>query len=130
MLLSDHAGFPARLPIPRSHPIPGATKMQEVARYFIAPGSHSPAKILWPFIKFETSGGFSFEPESCYKRRDRFEAKGQNGSHNSFSKSGDPEGLNFQNRKGKIVPYQAKQLGKKIKEYLAKRDDDEQAGKE
>jgi len=28
------------------------------------------------------------------------------------------------------VPYQAKQLGKKIKEYLAKRDDDEQAGKE
>jgi hypothetical protein len=93
-------------------------------------GPHRPAKILWPFIKFETSGGFSFEPESCYKRRDRFEAKGQNGSHNSFSKSGDPEGLNFQNRKGKIVPYQAKQLGKKIKEYLAKRDDDEQAGKE
>jgi len=93
-------------------------------------GPHSPAKILWPFIKFETSGGFSFEPESCYIRRDRFEAKGQNGSHNSFSKSGDPEGLNFQNRKGKIVPYQAKQLGKKIKEYLAKRDDDEQAGKE
>ncbi len=40
----------------------------------------------------------------------------------------DPEGLNFQNRKGKIVPYQAKQLGKKIKEYLAKRD--EQSGKE
>jgi hypothetical protein len=59
-----------------------------------------------------------------------FEAKGQNGSHNSFSKSGDPEGLNFQNRNGKIVPYQAKQLGKKIQEYLAKRDDDEQTGKE
>jgi hypothetical protein len=58
-----------------------------------------------------------------------FEAKGQSGSHNSFSKSGDPEGLNFQNRKGKIVPYQAKQLGKKIQDYFAKRDEDEQAGK-
>ena len=50
-----------------------------------------------------------------------FEGQGQNGSHNSFSKSGDPEGLNFQNRKGKIVPYQAKQLGKKIQEFLEKR---------
>jgi len=56
-----------------------------------------------------------------------FEAKGQSGSHNSFSKSGDPEGLNFQDRKGKIVPYQAKQLGKKIQEFLDKRAADEQA---
>lgn len=67
-----------------------------------------------------------------------FDAKGQTGSHNSFSKSGDPEGLNFQNHKGKIVPYQAKQLGNKIREYLdkraaaaaqAKRDAEAQSGK-
>jgi len=36
-------------------------------------------------------------------------------------KSGEPEGLNFQNRNGKIVPYQGKQLQRKIEEYFAER---------
>jgi hypothetical protein len=58
-----------------------------------------------------------------------FEAKAQKGSHNAFVKPGDAEGLNFQNRKGKLVPYQGRQLRKRIEEYLAKSDDD-QAGKE
>jgi hypothetical protein len=32
------------------------------------------------------------------------------GSHRAYSRSGEREGLNFQNRNGKIPPYQAHQL--------------------
>jgi hypothetical protein len=46
-----------------------------------------------------------------------FNAKGQNGDHNAFSKSGEMELLNFQNRNGMIKPYQARQLQKMIDRY-------------
>jgi hypothetical protein len=47
-----------------------------------------------------------------------FTGKGGKGDHNSFSKPGEPEGLNFQKRTGgKIKPYQAKQLIKMIERY-------------
>jgi hypothetical protein len=46
-----------------------------------------------------------------------FNAKGQSGDHNAFSKPGEIELLNFQNRKGMIKPYQAKQLQKMIDRY-------------
>ena len=35
---------------------------------------------------------------------------GGSGSHKAFTKPGEPVGLNFQNRAGKIPPYQARQL--------------------
>jgi hypothetical protein len=50
-----------------------------------------------------------------------YEAKAQKGSHNAYVKSGELEGLNFQNRNGNIVPYQGKQLQRKIEEYFAER---------
>jgi hypothetical protein len=47
-----------------------------------------------------------------------FTGKGGKGDHNSFSKPGESEGLNFQKRTGgKIKPYQAKQLIKMIERY-------------
>jgi hypothetical protein len=47
-----------------------------------------------------------------------FTGKGGKGSHNSFSRTGEREGLNFQKCKGgKIPPYQAKQLIKMIDKY-------------
>jgi hypothetical protein len=39
-----------------------------------------------------------------------FTAKGGKGSHRGFQRPGETDGLNFQNRRGKIPPYQAKQL--------------------
>jgi hypothetical protein len=48
-----------------------------------------------------------------------FDAKGQSGDHNAFAKSGEIELLNFQNRKGMIKPYQARQLIKMIDKYWA-----------
>jgi hypothetical protein len=46
-----------------------------------------------------------------------FHAKGQKGSHAAYSKPGESDLLNFQNRKGMIKPYQAKQLQKMIEKY-------------
>jgi hypothetical protein len=46
-----------------------------------------------------------------------FNAKGQKGSHAAYSKSGESDLLNFQNRNGMIKPYQAKQLQKMIAKY-------------
>jgi hypothetical protein len=39
------------------------------------------------------------------------------GSHRVFGRPGEPVGLNFQNRKGKIWPYQAHQLIDMIEKY-------------
>jgi hypothetical protein len=53
-----------------------------------------------------------------------FDAKGGKGSHNSFSRTGEPVGLNFQKLKGgKIPPYQAKQLIVMIDKYYADEDE-------
>ena len=46
-----------------------------------------------------------------------FEHSGGSGSHRSFSKTGEPEGLNFQDRDGKIPTYQGKQLCAMIEKY-------------
>jgi hypothetical protein len=46
-----------------------------------------------------------------------FNAKGQKGSHAAYSKPGETDLLNFQNRNGVIKPYQAKQLQKMIEKY-------------
>jgi hypothetical protein len=47
-----------------------------------------------------------------------FAAKGGKGDHNSFSRTGEPVGLNFQKRGGgKIKPYQARQLIEMIDKY-------------
>lgn len=46
-----------------------------------------------------------------------FTAKGSKGSHNSYSLPGEPTGLNFQNRNGKIPTYQAHQLIEMIDKY-------------
>jgi hypothetical protein len=48
-----------------------------------------------------------------------FVGKGGEGSHTVFSRSGEPMGLNFQNRNGKIPPYQAKQLIAMIEKYAS-----------
>ena len=46
-----------------------------------------------------------------------FAANGGRGSHRSFSRKGEPVGLNFQNRDGKIPAYQARQLREMIDKY-------------
>jgi hypothetical protein len=46
-----------------------------------------------------------------------FNAKGHSGSHNVFARPGEMTQLNFQNRKGKIPPYQARQLIQMIDRY-------------
>ena len=40
------------------------------------------------------------------------------GSHHAYSRPGEPMGLNFQNRNGKILPYQGRQLVEMIGKYL------------
>ena len=42
---------------------------------------------------------------------------GGSGSHRVYSKPGEPTPLNFQNKNGKIKPYQAMQLVDMIDEY-------------
>jgi hypothetical protein len=39
-----------------------------------------------------------------------FVHKGGKGSHRAFSRRGEPVSLNFQNRNGKVPPYQVRQL--------------------
>lgn len=46
-----------------------------------------------------------------------FTAFERSGSHNGFARSGEVEQLDFQNRGGKIKPYQARQLCKMIEKY-------------
>lgn len=46
-----------------------------------------------------------------------FSAKGQVGSHCAFARTGEPVGLNFQNRNGNISAYQARQLIDMIDKY-------------
>ena len=43
--------------------------------------------------------------------------RGGRGSHHAYSRRGEPVGLNFQNRGGKIPLYQAKQLIEMIEKY-------------
>lgn len=42
---------------------------------------------------------------------------GGKGSHRSFARTGEPVGLNFQNRNGFVPPYQARQLVELIVKY-------------
>lgn len=46
-----------------------------------------------------------------------FKGRAAKGSHRAFSRPGEPVGLNFQNRDGKILPYHAKQLIEMIDKY-------------
>jgi hypothetical protein len=46
-----------------------------------------------------------------------FVHKGGKGSHHAYQKTGEPIGLNFQNRSGKIPRYQAEQLIAMIDKY-------------
>jgi hypothetical protein len=46
-----------------------------------------------------------------------FVHQGGKGSHRAFSRSGERIGLNFQDRKGKIPVYQARQLIAMIDKY-------------
>ncbi len=46
-----------------------------------------------------------------------FIAKRGKGSHTTFLRQDEPDGLNFQNRGGKILPYQARQLIDMIDKY-------------
>ena len=46
-----------------------------------------------------------------------FVHKGGAGSHRAFARAGEPVLLNFQNRGGKIPPYQARQLVVMIDKY-------------
>lgn len=47
-----------------------------------------------------------------------FEHKGGGkGHHRAYSRPGEPVGLNFQDREGKIKPYQAKQLLAMVDKY-------------
>ena len=46
-----------------------------------------------------------------------FSRAGGKGSHSVFSKSGEPVILNFQNRDGYILPYQARQLIEMMDKY-------------
>jgi hypothetical protein len=53
-----------------------------------------------------------------------FKWKGGKGDHNSYSRTGEATGLNFQKRGGgKIAPYQARQLIKMIEKYYGGTED-------
>lgn len=49
-----------------------------------------------------------------------FTHKGGKGSHKVFGKDGEPCILNFQNRKGYVPPYQARQLIEMVNKYEQK----------
>jgi len=46
--------------------------------------------------------------------------KGGQGSHRAYARTGEPVGLNFQNRGGNVPPYQARQLIAMMDKYEAK----------
>lgn len=50
-----------------------------------------------------------------------FTHEGGAGSHRVFARPGEPMQLNFQNRGGKIAPYQARQLIAMIEKYSDER---------
>ena len=52
-----------------------------------------------------------------------FTGTGVKGSHRVFQRPGEPISLNFQDRDGKIKPYQAKQLIAMIDKYASKEAD-------
>jgi len=59
-----------------------------------------------------------FDDACKVAKRLGFAAKGGKGSHNSFSRTGEPTGLNFQKQRGgTIKPYQARQLIDMIDKY-------------
>lgn len=53
-----------------------------------------------------------------------FKFRGGKGSHKIYVKNGVREMLNFQNIKGKVKPYQVKQLLKIIKKYKLMENED------
>jgi hypothetical protein len=56
--------------------------------------------------------------DACKVAKDLgFVCKGVRGSHHAYSRQGEPMGLNFQNHKGKIPAYQARQLIGMIDKY-------------
>lgn len=48
-----------------------------------------------------------------------FSHKGGQGSHRAYARTGEPVGLNFQNRGGNVLPYQARQLIAMMDKYEA-----------
>ena len=46
-----------------------------------------------------------------------FSGGASKGSHTAYARPGEPIGLNFQNRNGKIPPYQGRQLVEMIEKY-------------
>jgi hypothetical protein len=56
--------------------------------------------------------------DACKVAKDLgFVCKGGGSSHHAYSRPGEPTGLNFQNHKGKIPVYQARQLIEMINKY-------------
>jgi hypothetical protein len=58
-----------------------------------------------------------FDDACKLARRLGFIGMAGSGSHRAFSRPGEPIGLNFQDRSGKIAPYQARQLIAMIDKY-------------
>ncbi len=48
-----------------------------------------------------------------------FRCEGGKGSHWRYLRPGEPDGLNFQNHRGRLPEYQAKQLIRMLKKYGA-----------
>ncbi len=46
-----------------------------------------------------------------------FTCGGGQGSHRAYQRPGEPSGLNFQDRNGRIKPYQARQLLEMVDKY-------------
>ncbi len=46
-----------------------------------------------------------------------FACEGGQGSHRAYQRAGEPVGLNFQDRNGRIKPYQARQLLEMVDKY-------------
>jgi len=62
-------------------------------------------------------GDVRFDDACKVAERVGFVHKGGRGSHRAYHKTGEPIGLNFQNRRGKIPRYQAEQLIAIIDKY-------------
>jgi len=58
-----------------------------------------------------------FEDACRFARLLGFTGEGGSGSHRAFSRLGEPNGLNFQDRGGKIAAYPARQLIAMIDKY-------------
>ncbi|QSA97115.1 hypothetical protein [Methylococcus sp. EFPC2] len=73
---------------------------------------------LWTSIR-NNPKGVRFEDACKVAEELGFVHKGGQGSHCAFSRTGEPVGLNFQNRNGFIPPYQARQLIEMMDKYGA-----------